>query len=196
MATQKSSTDYEVRAFTNQLEWEHWLAKNHDNVNGLWVKFYKKGSQIESVNYAQALDVALCFGWIDGQSKRLDEKSYLQKFTPRRRNSLWSKRNIAHVTRLIAEKKMQPAGLAQIEAAKADGRFDQAYDSPATMQLPDDFLQLLEDHPIAKAFYLTLNKANLYAIGWRLQTAKKPETRRKRMEEIINKLEKRDLFHP
>ncbi len=196
MVKHKLSTDYEVQSFKDQSEWEHWLTKNHATVNGLWVQFYKKGSQTESVNYTQALEVALCYGWIDGQSKSVDETSYVQKFTPRRARSLWSKRNVERVNRLIAEGRMQPAGLAQIEQAKADGRFDQAYDPPSTMQIPEDFLKKLQINPEANAFFATLNKTNLYAIAWRIQTAKREETRQKRIEEIIKKLEQRDAFHP
>ena len=128
-------------------------------------------------------------------ANKYDDLSYLQKFTPRRKRSIWSKRNIEHVERLISEGRMQPAGLRQIEAAKADGRWDQAYDSPANMEVPADFLEELSKDPAAKAFFDTLNKTNLYAIGWRLQTAKKPETRAKRMKAILEMLSKGEKFH-
>jgi len=196
MRKSQTSSEYPTLAFSQASDWEHWLEDNHAVENGIWIKFSKKGSLVDSVRYAEALDVALCYGWIDGQVKGLDEKSYLQKFTPRRKNSLWSKRNVEHVARLITDGRMQPSGFAEIEAAKVDGRFDKAYDSPSEMQMPEDFLHLLKEYPIANAFFQTLNKTNLYSIAWRLQTASKPETRRKRMEAIIQKLDKRELFHP
>ena len=162
---------------------------------GIWLRFYKKGSGIVSLNYAAALDEALCFGWIDGQSKSLDENSYLQKFTPRRARSIWSKRNIEHVARLIEEGKMNPSGLKEAEAAKTDGRWQKAYDSPANMEIPEDFLRELSKDKKAFAFYKTLNKANTYAIVWRLQTAKKPDTREKRMKAILEMLSRGEKFH-
>jgi len=164
-------------------------------VNGVWLKFAKKASGISSVNYAQALDVALCYGWIDGQSRSLDDTYYLQKFTPRRPKSIWSKVNIAKVEALIAAGRMRPAGQAAIDAAKADGRWDQAYDSPSNTVAPDDLLAALDGHPKAKEFYATLNKTNTYAIIWRLQTAKKPETRANRLGKIITMLENGEKFH-
>ncbi|HMQ88223.1 MAG TPA: YdeI/OmpD-associated family protein [Flavilitoribacter sp.] len=176
--------------------WEEWLVENHEiTEKGIWLRFYKKNSGVATIVYAQALDVALCYGWIDAVANKYDDLSYLQKFTPRRKRSIWSKRNIEHVERLISEGRMQPAGLRQIEAAKADGRWDQAYDSPANMEIPADFLEELAKDPSAKAFFDTLNKTNLYAIGWRLQTAKKPETRAKRMKAILEMLSKGEKFH-
>jgi uncharacterized protein YdeI (YjbR/CyaY-like superfamily) len=161
----------------------------------VWLRFYKKGSGITSLNYAQALDEALCYGWIDGQSKTSDEKSYLQKFTQRRARSIWSKRNIEHIARLTEEGKMKPSGLKAAEAAKADGRWDMAYDSPGNMSIPEDFLLELSRDKKAFAFFETLNKANTYAISWRLQTAKKPETREKRMKIILGMLSRGEKFH-
>lgn len=195
MKSAQPSTDYEIRSFASQTDWEAWLEMYHDSVNGVWLQFSKKGSAIPSVTYSQALDVALCYGWIDGQSKRLDEFSYLQKFTPRRTNSLWSKLNIERVTRLIADHKMKPAGIAQFEAAKADGRLQRAYDSPSTMHVPDDFLSLLDQHPKAKSFFATLSKTNVYAITWRLQTARTPALRQQRLESIVRKLNNHEVFH-
>lgn len=189
-------TDYKILSFSTQADFEAWLSLHHSKENGIWLKFYKKDSSIASIRYAEALDVALCFGWIDGQAKGVDEQCYLQKFTPRRAKSMWSKRNVEHVARLIVAGKMQPSGLAQIQAAKADGRFDQAYDSPSAMQIPADFLEELNKNANAKTFFQTLNKTNLYAIAWRLQTAKREETRQKRIKEIIEKLSKQELFHP
>lgn len=180
--------------FQTPKDWEDWLSKNEQS-NGVWVKFAKKASGIQSLTYAQALEPALCYGWIDGQAKTVDETYYMQKFTPRRPKSIWSKRNIGIVERLIAEGKMRPAGQAAIDAAKADGRWEQAYDSPSNMQIPEDFQALLDAHPKAKAFYDTLNKTNTFAILWRIQTAKKPETRSARIEKLVAMLERGEKIH-
>lgn len=185
----------ELVAFATAAEWRRWLTKNHQTADGVWLRFYKKDSGVPTVVYAEALDEALCFGWIDGQAQSLDAKSYCQRFTPRRARSIWSKRNIAHVARLIKTKKMRAAGLKQITAAKADGRWKQAYDSPSKAKVPPDFLRELNKNPKAKAFFATLNRANLYAITWRLQTAKKPETREKRKTEILAMLAAGKKFH-
>ena len=181
--------------FETAQEWRSWLSKNHQNENGLWLKFYKKNSGYPTVTYKEAVDEALCFGWIDGQSQSLDELAYLQRFTPRRAKSIWSKINTEHVARLVKEGKMDPAGLAQVEAAKKDGRWQKAYSSPANMKIPDDFLKELEKQPKAKAFFKTLSKTNLYAIGYRLETAKKPETRERRMKIILEMLNNEEKFH-
>jgi uncharacterized protein YdeI (YjbR/CyaY-like superfamily) len=177
-------------------EWEEWLADNHATSNGVWLQFFKKASGKKTITHAEALDEALCYGWIDGQSKAYDDESWLQKFTPRRARSVWSKVNIQNVERLIQAGKMKPAGLQQIEAAKLDGRWERAYDSPGNATVPDDFLQELEKDKKAKAFFDTLNKANTYAIIYRLQTAKKPETRERRMKAILEMLAKGEKFHP
>jgi uncharacterized protein YdeI (YjbR/CyaY-like superfamily) len=182
-------------AFQAQKDWRRWLAKNHSTSNGIWLRFFKKGSGVKSVNYAEALDEALCYGWIDGQLKKYDETSYLQKFTPRRPKSIWAKRNRDHTARLISQGKMTPAGLKEIEAAKTDGRWEQAYDSPSAMQMPQDFLKELSKDKKAKSLFESLNKANTYAILWRLQTAKKPETREKRMKTILEMLKQGKKFH-
>ena len=193
--TKTQKTDFPIIFFESQDEWRSWLEKNHNVDRGVWLRFYKKGSGITSLNYAQALDEALCYGWIDGQSKTSDEKSYLQKFTQRRARSIWSKRNIEHIARLTEEGKMKPSGLKAAEAAKADGRWDMAYDSPGNMSIPEDFLLELSRDKKAFAFFETLNKANTYAISWRLQTAKKPETREKRMKIILGMLSRGEKFH-
>ena len=187
--------DLPTLAFKTSQAFETWLAQNHDHTNGLWLKIFKKDSGIQTINYAEALDVALCYGWIDGQKKSFDEKAFLQKFCPRREKSIWSKINIGHVERLIHEGKMKAAGLTAIDKAKADGRWEKAYDSPSNMTIPEDFLQALGQNKNAEAFFKTLNKANLFSIGFRLQTAKKPETRDKRMKDIIAKLAKGEKFH-
>jgi uncharacterized protein YdeI (YjbR/CyaY-like superfamily) len=155
----------------------------------VWLKIAKKGSGIASVTYDEALDVALCYGWIDGQKKTFDNDHFLQKFTPRRSKSLWSKRNINKVAELTAANRMQPAGLAEVEAAKQDGRWEAAYDSAKNMTLPADFLKALAESEQAQATFNTLNQTNLYAIAWRLQTARSPETRKRRLETILAMLE-------
>jgi uncharacterized protein YdeI (YjbR/CyaY-like superfamily) len=185
----------EVAAFSSAKELEQWLAKNHAKSNGIWVRFFKKNSDVPSVSYDEALDAALCIGWIDGQLKKYDEKSWLRKFTPRRPKSVWSKRNREHVERLTRAGKMQTAGLEEVEAAKQDGRWKAAYDSPSKMVIPDDFLKELAKSERAKAFFETLNRANVYAIVWRLQTAKKPESRQKRLKTILAMLAKGEKFH-
>ena len=191
----KTQTELPIIAFQSQKKWRNWLLKNHAGANGVWLRLYKKDSGVKSINHDLALDEALCFGWIDGQAKSYDEQSYLQKFTPRRKGSIWSKRNTEKVEQLIKEGKMHPSGLAEIEAAKADGRWAKAYDSPAKMEIPDDFLKELSKKPKALAFFKTLNKTNLYSIAWRLQTAKKPETRQKRMKVIIEMMIQGKKFH-
>lgn len=181
--------------FKSALEFRSWLEKNHSESDGFWMRFFKKDSGFESITYAEALDQALCYGWIDGQAQSLDEKSWLQKFTPRRKKSGWSKRNTIHAERLIQAGQMTPAGLAAIEAAKADGRWNAAYDSPRNAAPPEDFLKALKKDKKAAAFFKTLNKANVYSIVYRLQTAKKPETRERRMKMILEMMSRGEKFH-
>ncbi len=187
--------DQQIIPFANAQIWEQWLEQNHLEANGIWLQFYKKGSGIASVTYPEALDVALCYGWIDAQLKSIDELSYKQHFTPRRPKSIWSKRNIEHIARLTTEGRMKPTGIKQVEAAKSDGRWEQAYDSPGNMVMPEDFLAELTKDKKAFTFYESLGKVNKYAICWRIQTAKRPETREKRMKEIIEMLSKGVKFH-
>lgn len=188
------ATDLPIELFVTASDWRAWLERHHATSEGIWLRFYKKGRG-ESINHTLALDEALCFGWIDSQAAKYDEDSYLQKFTPRRAKSIWSKRNIEITERLIKEGRMAPSGQAQIDAAKADGRWQQAYDSPANMQIPKDFLQQMEQRPKARAFFDTLNKTNLYSIAWRLQTAKTEATRTRRMQTILDMLDKGEKFH-
>jgi len=173
---------------------ETWLEKNHENSSGLWIKIFKKASGKKTISYAEALDVALCYGWIDGQKQSYDEQAWLQKFCPRTAKSIWSKVNVGHVERLIHEAKMKPAGLNAVEKAKADGRWEKAYDSPSKMTIPEDFLKELSKNKKAEEFFKGLNKTNLFSIGFRLQTAKKQETREKRMKKIIEMLAKGEKF--
>lgn len=191
-----SSTKPRIISFASAKEWAKWLSKHHATSTGIWMRFFKKDSGIDSVTHGEALDEALCYGWIDGQLQRYDSKSWLHKFTPRKAKSVWSKRNIEHIARLLKAKRMKPAGLRQVEAAKADGRWDGAYDSPKAMQVPQDFLEELAKNKNAEAFFRTLNKANTYAIAWRLQTAKKPGTREKRMKVILDMLASGESLHP
>jgi uncharacterized protein YdeI (YjbR/CyaY-like superfamily) len=171
------------------------MAKEHTRASGLLLRIYKKDSGVSSVTYAQALDQALCFGWIDGQKLPLDATSWMQKFTPRRARSRWSKRNVAHVDRLVREGQMTPAGLKEVEGAKADGRWVAAYDSPANATVPPEFVKELARNAKAKQFYATLNKTNLYSIAYRLQTATRPETKTKRIRLIIEMLARGEKFH-
>lgn len=163
---------------------------------GIWLRIFKKDSGKTSITYAQALDQALCFGWIDGQKQAHDENSWLQKFTPRRAKSGWSKLNTQHVERLIKAGQMTQTGLEVVEAAKADGRWQAAYESSRNAAPPEDFLELLGKNEKANAFFASLNKANVYAIVYRLQTAKKPETRNRRMKIILEMLARGEKFHP
>jgi uncharacterized protein YdeI (YjbR/CyaY-like superfamily) len=187
--------EYSTLTFNDSAEWRQWLDKHHATEDGVWVTFYKKASGIVKLNYAEALDQAICYGWIDGQVKKGDEQSYLQKFTPRRARSMWSKRNIEHVDRLSKAGLMTPAGLAEVQRAKENGQWDGAYDAPSQINIPDYFNDALDKNPKAKAFFDTLNKANVYAIAWRLQTAKTDETRKRRLEKILSMLEAGEKLH-
>ena len=171
------------------------MTKEHARAPGLLLRIYKKDSGVPSVTYAEALDQALCFGWIDGQKLPFDANSWVQKFTPRKAKSGWSKKNVAHVDRLIQEGQMTLAGLKEMEAAKADGRWATAYDSSANATVPPEFVEELARNHKAKQFYATLNKANLYSIAYRLQTAKRPETKIKRIKLIVEMLARGEKFH-
>lgn len=182
--------------FKSPREFRSWLEKNHADSSGLWLRIFKKDSDRESITYAQALDQALCYGWIDGQKQPHDELCWLQKFTPRRAKSGWSKRNTQHVERLVKAGQMARAGLEAVAGAKADGRWRTAYDSPRNATPPEDFLKALARNKKAQAFFETLNKANVYAIVYRLQTAKKPQTRDRRLKMIMEMLSRGEKFHP
>jgi uncharacterized protein YdeI (YjbR/CyaY-like superfamily) len=184
-----------LRSFPSSKELRAWMAKEHARARGLLLRIYKKDSGVSSVTYAEALDQALCFGWIDGQKLPFDANSWVQKFTPRRAKSGWSRINVAHVDRLIQEGQMTPAGLKKVEAAKADGRWATAYDSSANATVPPEFAKELARNAKAKQFYATLNKANLYSIAYRLQTAKRSETKIKRIRLIIDMLARGEKFH-
>jgi uncharacterized protein YdeI (YjbR/CyaY-like superfamily) len=194
-STPKTSTEQPILSFKNQRAWAAWLKTNHTTAPGVWLKFAKKGAG-PSLTYAQAVEEALCYGWIDGQAKSLDGTAWLQRFTPRRARSPWSKINREKAEALLDAGRVQPAGLAAIEAARQDGRWDAAYDSPRTATVPEDFLAELDRRPQAKAFFASLNSANRYAITYRLQNAKKPETRARRMQQFLEMLERGEKFHP
>ena len=195
MSTIENKKEAPTKSFASAGAWEKWLAANHAKSDGIWLHIFNKESGEKTITYAEALDEALCYGWIDGQKNKVDPGSRVQKFTPRRARSIWSKRNIEHIERLTNEKRMKAAGLKAFEDAKKDGRLAAAYDSPSNSITPEDFLKLLEKNKKAKAFFDSLNKTNKYAITWRLQTAKKPETREKRMNVILEMLAKGEKFH-
>jgi uncharacterized protein YdeI (YjbR/CyaY-like superfamily) len=184
-----------IKAFKTPDAFEAWLSKHYESSTGLWLKIFKKDSGKTTITYAEALDVALCYGWIDGQKQAHDDEAWLQKFSPRGAKSIWSKINTGHVERLIKEGRMRPAGLDAVEKAKADGRWQKAYEPPSKMTIPEDFLKELSKNKKAEAFFKGLNKTNLFAIGFRLQTAKKQETKEKRTREIIAMLAKGEKFH-
>ncbi len=182
--------------FDSLQEWEGWLDAHHAQPQGVWLKIAKKSAEIPSVSYADALDAALCYGWIDGQKKPYDSAFWLQKFTPRRPKSGWSKINTDKAMRLIEAGAMKPAGLREVDAAKQDGRWDAAYESQSNLTIPDDFGGELDRHPQAKAFFDTLNKVNRYAMCYRIATAKKPETRQARIDKFIAMLAKGEKIYP
>ena len=185
-----------LQAFSQVADWEAWLQESHAQLQGVWLKFAKKGTGATTISYEEARNAAIAFGWIDGLTNRFDETYYLIRFTPRRAKSMWSKINRAVVESLIAAGKMQPAGLAQVEAAKKDGRWDLAYDSSSTMQVPDDFRQALDAHPAAAEHFASLKSANRYAFLYRIQTAKSPEVRAKKIASFIAMLEAGESLHP
>lgn len=189
------TTEAPTLSFTSQKEFKKWLHKNHNSSDGLWVKFAKKNSNIPTLSPEEALETALCYGWIDGQKKSFDAQYFLNKYTPRRNASLWSKRNCEIAERLIASGRMQQRGLNEIKRAKEDGRWEKAYDSPRNMEMPSDFLDRIKQSQKAFSFFNTLNKANTFAIAFRLQTARKPETREKRMAKILEMMENGEKFH-
>ncbi|MEM8535650.1 MAG: YdeI/OmpD-associated family protein [Chloroflexota bacterium] len=184
-----------IHAFeTSKMFWQ-WLQLHHASEPELWLKIFKKGSGQKTITWEEAVIEALCWGWIDSVKKSFDDQAYLQRFTPRKKGSNWSKINREHVERLIAEGRMQEPGLVHVRAAQADGRWDAAYAPASEMTIPEDFLAALEERPVAKAFFETLNRQNCYVIAYRLQTAKKPETRQKRFVQFLNMLEKGEKLY-
>jgi uncharacterized protein YdeI (YjbR/CyaY-like superfamily) len=177
--------DLEVIAFSSREEFVQWLEAEHDKSPGIWMKIAKKASGIPTIDFVEAIEVALCFGWIDGQRNKLDDDYYLQRFTRRRPKSPWSDINRQRVAKLIEAGEMRPAGLAQVESAKADGRWAAAYSGQRTAQVPEDLQEALEANPAAAAFFATLNSRNRFAIIYRIQDAKKPETRAARIVKYV-----------
>jgi uncharacterized protein YdeI (YjbR/CyaY-like superfamily) len=182
--------------FKSAHEWESWLEENHGGSAGIWLQLAKKGSGIPSVTYDEAVEIALCYGWIDGQKKSYNESWWLQKFTPRGPQSLWSKINREKAEKLIESGRMKLAGLEAVRQAKANGQWEAAYDSPGRAGVPDDLQAALDGNPAAKAFFATLNRQNRYAILHRIQTAKKSETRAKRIAQFIRMLENHEKLYP
>lgn len=181
--------------FKSAKAFEAWLKKNHATSEGLWLKIAKRGSNEPSVTYPEAVEIALCWGWIDGQKKSLDDQHYLQRFTPRRARSVWSRINVNKVQALIEAGRMQAPGQAQIEAAKADGRWARAYDSARTSTVPEDLQAALEAEPAAKTFFASINASNRYAILWRIQTAARAETRARRIAQLVEMLARGETIH-
>jgi uncharacterized protein YdeI (YjbR/CyaY-like superfamily) len=191
-----SKQDLQIVSFASQRDWERWLQAEHGTARGLWLKLAKKGSGIDSITYDEALESALCYGWIDGQKGAYDERFWLQRFTPRGPRSKWSKINRDKASQLLAEGRMKIAGLAQVEQAKEDGRWEAAYESQRTATVPEDLQRELEKDPEAKAFFATLDSANRYAILYRLKDAKQPETRARRLAKYVAMLRAHEKLHP
>lgn len=182
--------------FKTAKAFDTWLKRHHARSDGLWLKIAKRGADEPSVTYAEAVEIALCWGWIDGQKKGLDDRYFLQRFTPRRARSIWSKTNVERVEGLIAAGRMQAPGLAQIEAARSDGRWARAYDGARASAVPDDLTAALDALPRAKAFFETISSSNRYAVLWRIQTAVKPETRARRIAQFVQMLARGEVIHP
>jgi len=185
-----------ARLFKSQTQWAAWLESNHRKSTGLWLRLAKKNSGLQSVTYKEALEIALCYGWIDAQKRPENERTWLQRFVPRSSRSIWSKINREKAVELIASGAMRAAGLEAIEDARKNGRWEAAYDSPRGATVPSDFQAALEGSPRAKAFFATLDRANRYAILWRIQTVKQAETRARKIEQFIGMLEEKKKLHP
>lgn len=183
-------------AFASEAEWEAWLEQNHKQLPGVWIEIAKKGSGIDSVRYPEVLDTALCFGWIDGRRERLDEQRFLQRFTPRRPRSRWSLINREKAQQLIRDGRMRPAGHAEVEAAQADGRWEAAYEGQRSAPVPPDLQRELDARPAAAEFFAGLSSQNRYSILYRLQDAKRAETRAKRLAQFVAMLEAGETLHP
>jgi uncharacterized protein YdeI (YjbR/CyaY-like superfamily) len=192
----KSEDPSPVRLFKSKRDWAAWLEKNHRKSTVLWLRLAKKGSRLRSVTYQEALEVALCYGWIDGQKRPENEQTWLQRFVLRSSQSIWSKINREKALALIASGEMKAAGLEAIEAAKKNGRWDAAYDSPSGATVPSDFQGALDANPRAAAFFKTLDRANRYAVLWRIQTVKKAETRARKIQQFIEMLQREEKIHP
>ena len=185
-----------VMTFDSTDAWDAWLGAHHADSPGLWLKIAKKGAAGRTISYSEALDVALCHGWIDGQKGRYDDEYWLQRFTPRKPASKWSKINTERVAALTASGRIRPAGLREVERARADGRWEQAYESQSRVTVPEDLARALAANERARAFFATLDSANRYAILYRIGTAKKPETRAKRIDTFVTMLSEHKKIHP
>jgi uncharacterized protein YdeI (YjbR/CyaY-like superfamily) len=185
-----------IRLFKSKKDWAAWLEKNHRKSTGLWLRLAKRDSRLRSVSYKEALELALCYGWIDGQKRSENEQTWLQKFLSRSSRSVWSKINREKALALIASGQMKAAGLEAIENAKKNGRWEAAYDSPSAATVPSDFQAALDANQRAMAFFRTLDRANRYAVLWRIQTAKKAETRARKIVQFIEMLEREEKIHP
>jgi uncharacterized protein YdeI (YjbR/CyaY-like superfamily) len=190
-----AASDLPIRSFASPAEMESWLEDHHADSEGIWLKIAKKDSGLASVTYAEALELALCFGWIDSQKRGFDERYFLQRFTPRRPRGKWSRINREKVEALIAAGTMRSVGLAEVEAAKADGRWDAAYAGQRTAKVPADLQRELDRNKAAREFFATLDSANRYAILYRLEDAKKPETRERRLRKFVGMLEREEKIH-
>lgn len=188
--------DLEVHTFKTYAQWLKWLEKNFDRDAGVWIRFGKKGSGLSTISYEEARECAIIYGWIDGQICSFDEQSYLRKFTPRRKKSMWSKINRRIAEKLIRDKRIAPSGLAEVKAAKKDGRWDAAYDSPSTIKIPAEFQKRLNDNPKAKRFFSSLDKTNRYSILVRIQMAKTASSKTKLMDKAIDMLNQGKTHHP
>jgi uncharacterized protein YdeI (YjbR/CyaY-like superfamily) len=187
--------DDEILPFESAAAWEAWLGEHHETSPGVWLKIAKKASGVASVSYGEALDAALCHGWIDAKKKSFDDTFFLQRFTARRPRSVWSRRNREKAMKLIQDGRMRPAGLAQVELAKADGRWDAAYEGSGSATVPDDLRDALDRNPAAAEFFAALDRTNRYAVVWRIQTAKRPETRARRIERLVQMLAEGKKIH-
>ncbi|EYC50742.1 bacteriocin-protection protein [Hylemonella gracilis str. Niagara R] len=181
--------------FKSDQAFEAWLKRHHATSPGIWLKLAKRGAEETSVTYPEAVEIALCWGWIDSQKKALDAHYFLQRFTPRRPRSVWSKINVEKVEALVKAGRMQAPGLAQVESAKADGRWAQAYSSASMSVVPEDLIAAFDAAPAAKLFFSTIDAANRYAILWRIQTAVKPETRARRIAQLVAMLARGETIH-
>jgi len=195
-AKKTSAPDLPIIAFATPRAFADWLAENHARSRGVWIKLAKAASGIASIKYPEAVETALCWGWIDGQARRIDERWYVQKFTPRGVRSIWSKINCAKAMALIEAGSMKSAGLAEIERAKQDGRWARAYDSPSNATVPDDLAVALAENARAATFFISLDSRNRYAVLHRIQTAKKPETRARRIAEFVAMLARGEKLYP
>ncbi|GIO34257.1 MULTISPECIES: YdeI/OmpD-associated family protein [Paenibacillus] len=196
MAASEGQAEWPLLLCANQQEWEAWLDENHLQSRGVRLQIAKKNAGLATVSYAEALDSALCYGWIDSRKEALDAQSWVQRFGPRGKDSIWSQVNREKAERLMQEGRMKPAGLQAIETAKANGRWDTAYKPQSRSEVPEELEAAFAEHPQAKAFYDTLNRQNKYAIAFRIHNAKKPETRRRKVEEFIRMLENGEKLYP